>query len=280
MENNTCSLLNSLNLGYSCFMRMMMIFILLVSMSCGRESPTQKSEKISNAINSKQVNSLLEKKKFELKIYFESNAKPEFGNFHDSSLSYWNLAQTNIERLLLNHYKTPNIFIPQKEEEVTSLPSFEIDEWDNNNADQIIKPLIAQTEKDSQTAYLHVFFVTGKWKKEKIEEGVKVLGVSMVTSNYILIFKDSMMDFSKDQNMLAFIEQRSMIHEIAHSLGLVNRGIKMQRYHEDPDHEHHCSNPKCLLYWMNDAVASYTYFLAHPIDIFFGEECLSDIDHF
>ena len=113
MENNTCSLLNFPNIGYSPFMRMMMFFILLVIMSCGRESPTQKSEKISNAINSKQVNSLLEKKKFELKIYFEPNAKPEFGNFHDSSLAYWNLAQTNIERLLLNHYKTPNIFISQ-----------------------------------------------------------------------------------------------------------------------------------------------------------------------
>lgn len=45
------------------------------------------------------------------------------------------------------------------------------------------------------------------------------------------------------------LETTVLEHEIGHLLGLVNLGTNMVLDHEDEDHDRHCDNEDCLMYW-------------------------------
>ncbi|WP_222439101.1 zinc metalloprotease [Echinicola salinicaeni] len=45
------------------------------------------------------------------------------------------------------------------------------------------------------------------------------------------------------------LESTVLLHELGHLMGLVNLGSNMQVEHEDEEHEHHCNNKDCLMYW-------------------------------
>lgn len=45
------------------------------------------------------------------------------------------------------------------------------------------------------------------------------------------------------------LETTVLEHEIGHLMGLVNLGSDMVIDHEDQDHERHCDNDDCLMYW-------------------------------
>lgn len=46
------------------------------------------------------------------------------------------------------------------------------------------------------------------------------------------------------------LETTVLEHELAHLMGLVNLGSDMVKDHEDKDHERHCDNEDCLMYWL------------------------------
>ncbi|WP_246581551.1 hypothetical protein [Echinicola shivajiensis] len=45
------------------------------------------------------------------------------------------------------------------------------------------------------------------------------------------------------------LETTVLEHELGHLMGLVNLGSIMQVEHEDEEHDHHCDNRDCLMYW-------------------------------
>jgi predicted Zn-dependent protease len=45
------------------------------------------------------------------------------------------------------------------------------------------------------------------------------------------------------------LETTVLLHEMGHLLGLINKGTDMQSDHKDDDHESHCSNKDCLMYY-------------------------------
>lgn len=45
------------------------------------------------------------------------------------------------------------------------------------------------------------------------------------------------------------LETTVLLHEMGHLLGLIDKGSEMQSDHRDDQHESHCSNPKCLMYY-------------------------------
>lgn len=70
------------------------------------------------------------------------------------------------------------------------------------------------------------------------------------------------------------LESSVLEHELGHILGLVNLGSPMQQNHQDADHNNHCTNTKCLMYYAvqtHKGLGSYTAIPA------LDSNCLNDL---
>lgn len=109
-----------------------------------------------------------------------------------------------------------------------------------------------------------------------------VLGVSI--GDTIVMFKDVIRSTGNlaNPNTARFVEQSTMIHELAHSIGLVDNGVPMTADHKDEAHGAHCTNPDCVQYWLNEGAADARDFALRRLltndTILFDAACLADVD--
>jgi hypothetical protein len=126
-----------------------------------------------------------------------------------------------------------------------------------------------------------VIFVSGHFADQHgVQNGV--LGVSY--GDTIAIFKDVIRttDMILDPNVVRYVEQSTLIHELAHSVGLVDNGVSMLSPHKDSQHGAHCTNPDCIMYWQDDGAADARDFTIRRLltgsSILFDNACLGDLD--
>lgn len=77
-----------------------------------------------------------------------------------------------------------------------------------------------------------------------------VLGVAYFNTSMALfesVIKENTGGFG--QPSAATVESSVLMHEFGHILGLVDTGSNMVTNHEDAEHEKHCNNESCLMYW-------------------------------
>jgi hypothetical protein len=83
-------------------------------------------------------------------------------------------------------------------------------------------------------------------------------------------------------NTVRYVEQSTMIHELAHSIGLVDNGVAMAAAHKDTAHGAHCTNPDCVEYWLNEGSSDARAFALRRLlsenTILFDAACLADVD--
>lgn len=65
-------------------------------------------------------------------------------------------------------------------------------------------------------------------------------------------------------------------HELGHLLGLVNVGTPLQSGHKDDQHGKHCSNRKCLMYYVVDSKNPFRLLLKRQLPEL-DQECLDDL---
>ncbi|UCS95698.1 hypothetical protein KZP23_04040 [Echinicola marina] len=71
------------------------------------------------------------------------------------------------------------------------------------------------------------------------------------------------------------LESTVLEHELGHLMGLVNLGSNMLIEHEDEEHDHHCDNSHCLMYW---AVETNVLYNAVNNDIpVLDQNCINDL---
>jgi hypothetical protein len=77
-----------------------------------------------------------------------------------------------------------------------------------------------------------------------------VLGTAYLNTS-IVLYEKSILAHSSGlaQATREKVESEVMEHEFGHLTGLVNHGTPMVTPHEDPAHEHHCTNRNCLMYY-------------------------------
>jgi hypothetical protein len=127
----------------------------------------------------------------------------------------------------------------------------------------------------------YVLFVSGHFADDT---GVKysVLGVSI--GDQIAMFKDVIRTTNVvlAPNVVRYVEQSTLIHELAHSIGLTDNGVPMVTPHKDAPHGAHCNNQDCVMFWQNDGSADATRFAQQRLltgsSLLFDGACLADVD--
>ena len=104
-------------------------------------------------------------------------------------------------------------------------------------------------EKGEFTVVIYLLYLNGEF-----EDNENVLGITY-SASAVAIFKEKI--DSMDIPLWAALsglstedyEKSVLIHEAGHLLGLVNEVYTSQKDHEDPNHPHHSTNDKSVMYW-------------------------------
>ncbi len=194
------------------------------------------------------------------------------------------LFRTNIERLLQGRGKTITI--------VDSLAALE-KLSDVSGADftkqQILD--IAARHRDSQpTADTVVVYVV--WLPGYLNDGTTVrtdvLGASFGDAGVIGMFYPVIASQVGDAQLpvakARLMEQATLVHETAHALGLVDRGVALTSPHRDAEASHgrHCDNAQCIMHYTLESITTVKAFVegvaADGSTVVFDDACLADAD--
>jgi hypothetical protein len=110
----------------------------------------------------------------------------------------------------------------------------------------------------------------------------QVLGVSI--GDTVAMFKDVIKSTGSalSPNTARYVEQSTLVHELSHSIGLVDNGVPMVATHKDAAHGAHCNNPDCVMYWLNEGASDASDFALRRLlggdSILFDDACLADVD--
>ncbi len=109
-----------------------------------------------------------------------------------------------------------------------------------------------------------------------------MLGAALPGFGVIGMFKPVVraIDRPATPNVARFTEQSALIHELGHTVGLVDAGLPLASTHEDPEHPGHCTDPRCVMYWANEGGAALFRFAAERVQtgssVLFDDACLGD----
>ena len=111
-----------------------------------------------------------------------------------------------------------------------------------------------------------------------------MLGVSIGDTGVIAMFKDVIRSTSliAFPNVVRFVEQSTLIHELAHSIGLVDNGVPLTTAHKDAEQGAHCNDDRCVMFFLNEGAADAAEFARQAVvsgdTILFDDQCLADVD--
>ena len=133
----------------------------------------------------------------------------------------------------------------------------------------------------SGTKTFYVLFVSGYFTDGN-GPNAGVLGVAF--GDTIAMFKDVIRSTNVVAlpNIVRYVEQSTLIHELGHSIGLVDNGVTMVAAHKDAAHGAHCNNADCVMYWQNEGASEAAQFARQRLvtgsTILFDAQCLADVD--
>jgi len=202
-----------------------------------------------------------------LEVDYESGAAPVL-------LREWQLLHQNLEAVFAASPK--KLVVPHGLAEMDAFPS---DGEDAYTVEEIL--VISESHRStSATAtrrVYHAVFLDGYYEQdgEVLED---VLGVSIGDTGVIAMFKPVI---GSTGIVAGFVEQSTLVHEMGHAVGLVDRGVPITSDHHDDEHPHHCANRSCVMFWANEGAADMVEFLrSRNVDddtALFGGDCLNDI---
>jgi len=211
-----------------------------------------------------------------VEVDYEMGQEPYTGNalgFGDT----WAPTLTNIDRLFSGKR---TLTIPVTLGEMENIGAVNDEELTLADLTAIANAHRAQHDTaDTKTYY--VMFVSGHYADANGPIPT-VLGISF--GDTIAMFKDVIRSTNDiaNPNTVRYVEQSTMIHELAHSIGLVDNGIPMVATHKDAEHGAHCNNPDCVEYWLNEGASDARAFALRRLlsnnTILFDAACLADVD--
>lgn len=111
-----------------------------------------------------------------------------------------------------------------------------------------------------------------------------VLGVSLGNTGVVAMFKDVIesTDIPALPNVVRYVEQSTLIHEVGHAIGFVGNGVPMVADHKDDEHGAHCTSDRCVMYYLNEGASEAVQFAQRAVlandTILWDAPCLADAD--
>lgn len=137
------------------------------------------------------------------------------------------------------------------------------------------------TRDTPTTKAFYVLFVSGHFTDQNgPQQGV--LGVSL-GGGVIAVFKDVISGTGIGGGpTVRYVEQTTLVHELAHAFGLVDSGVPMAAPHKDAAHGSHCDDDRCVMYYLNEGASEIAAYVSQSVlssqSILFDAACLADVD--
>jgi predicted Zn-dependent protease len=184
----------------------------------------------------------------------------------------WDLFRANAGALFAGAPRT--LLVPTDLSAMQALPAATKHDF---SAEDILALAGANRNEASTTSRkcFYVIFLDGTFFDEGKQQP-EVIGVSIGSTGVIAVFKPVVSSTSAAR----FVEQSTLIHEFGHAVGLVNNGVALASPHSDSAHHAHCSNPNCVMYYLNEGGKDLAQFVSRMVktkdSILFDSACLAD----
>lgn len=222
-----------------------------------------------------------------IQVAYETGAEPYTDNVPLlGGLSLWWILEENLTSLFLGRANAPVITVPKTLPEFTELPAQGKSSWTLTDIMNLAKA--HRTEISSTNhSYFWIVFLNGNFNDgANVQSGT--IGLSIQGTTVLAIFKDVVKSTGNGEAAVVpkYVEQSTLVHEMGHALGLVNKGLPMIDPHEDSNHPGHCNDPDCVMYWLNEGTSDMVAFVramiqaASPSPVMYGAKCLKDSREF
>lgn len=212
-----------------------------------------------------------------VEIDYETGAEPYTGQVIGSGDTF-ELSATNLDRLFAGKKMITLPRTTATMENIGAVPDQEI-----TVQDIIALAALHRGQADTPTRKTYYIVFVGGHFTDANGPNPNVLGVSLGGSGVIALFKDVIRSSGGVVgNVARYVEQSTLIHEIAHSIGLVDNGVVMVTPHKDTTHGAHCTNDRCVMYWLNEGANDAAAFVQQNVltgnTVLFDAACLQDVD--
>ncbi|HDP23951.1 MAG TPA: hypothetical protein ENN34_00760 [Deltaproteobacteria bacterium] len=212
-----------------------------------------------------------------IQVAHEPEAAPYTGSTF-SDIPYWSILETNIQALFAGRILEPDVIVPRDLEAMEQIPDQFRSSWTAKDIYALANDLWNQPHSTSMAEFL-VLFLKGYFEDQGTPND-NVLGVSLVGTPVIAVFKDVIRAAGSSPYLTSFVEQATLVHEFGHVMGLVNNGVPMVTEHEDAEYPLHCTNQNCVMYWQNEGAPDLRIFAQQMLIsgsiVMFCDECLED----
>lgn len=218
-----------------------------------------------------------------IQVAYEPGAEPYTDNVPLlGGLSLWWILEENLNALYLGRSNAPIINVPKTLPEFTEIPTQNKSSWTLNEIMNLAQTYRTGVSSTSHS-YFWVVFLNGHFNNgDSLQTGT--IGLSIQGTTVLAIFKDVVKGTASGQAGVVpkYVEQSTLVHEVGHALGLVNKGLPMVLPHEDTNHPGHCDDPDCVMFWLNEGTSDVIEFVrkmiaaASPSPVMFGPKCLKD----
>ncbi len=218
---------------------------------------------------------------FKVNVYYESEATP-FTGTNSRGFALWSILYENLNALLQYRSNIPTLNIPTDLSSMTQIPTQNRSSWLATDVVALASQLGVQGLTNDTTANFTVIFLNGFY-----DSGAgpinSTIGISIRGTNIIAIFKDVILSTTSGSGSLVpkYVEQSTLVHEIGHSMGLVNNGVPLSSDYQDTQNGAHSKNQNCVMYYLNEGASDLKQFVGNLISsgnsVMWGTEILEDV---
>ncbi len=179
---------------------------------------------------------------FNVNVFYETGAAPYVGTIGLTANQTWDITKTSYQALFQNH-NGRTVAVPTTLAQMTQIPDQLRSSWTSNDLIQLGNQYAPALVNNRQIG-VSVFFLNGTFEGDS-----NILGVHLTGVQYAFVFKDVVVNAGGDSVSQRYVEQATVVHEIGHTVGLVNNGVPMVTNHEDSAHSHHTTRTSCVMHW-------------------------------
>ena len=211
----------------------------------------------------------------QFEVAYEVGAEPY--TINTSGNNAWEYAEMNIESLFIKRPVALDVLIPNGINEMKAIPDQNKQGFTVDNILGLANVYRRNTGNETD-GNIFILFLKGYFQQNN-ELRQDVMGVHVTGTTVVAIFKPLISSLFLAPHVKEYIEQSVVIHEIGHALGLVKIGLPMTTPHHDDDHEGHCTNTDCVMFWKNEGadIAAFLQNYSRGRRLIFGQECVADV---